>query len=109
MTLNRILRIACVLLVLTTTPVVAQQRVWTETGEEVSGWEFVARWRPAREVAGDYYDFIPRDDGQLSLVIADAAGKGMPAALFMARTSKVIQTIGLQSGSQFDTLVQTNE
>jgi sigma-B regulation protein RsbU (phosphoserine phosphatase) len=58
---------------------------------QLSGWEFVARWRPAREVAGDYYDFIPRDDGQLSLVIADAAGKGMPAALFMVLTRSIVR------------------
>ncbi|NIO68862.1 MAG: GAF domain-containing protein, partial [Anaerolineae bacterium] len=37
---------------------------------QVPGWEFVARWQPAREVAGDYYDFIPLDGEQLGLVIA---------------------------------------
>lgn len=51
---------------------------------QVSGWEFVARWQPAREVAGDYYDFIPLTGGQIGLVVADVSDKGMAAALFMA-------------------------
>jgi len=58
---------------------------------QVPGWEFVARWRPAREVAGDYYDFIPGDERELGLVIADAAGKGMPAALFMVLTRSIVR------------------
>jgi serine phosphatase RsbU (regulator of sigma subunit) len=58
---------------------------------QVSGWEFAARWRPARQVAGDYYDFIPLDGGRLGLVIADVSDKGMPAALFMAMTRSTIR------------------
>jgi sigma-B regulation protein RsbU (phosphoserine phosphatase) len=58
---------------------------------EIPGWEFVARWRPAREVAGDYYDFIPGDDGKLGLVIADVTDKGMPAALFMALARSIVR------------------
>ena len=41
---------------------------------QVPGWEFAARWQPAREVAGDYYDFIPLDEEQLGLVISPVAG-----------------------------------
>lgn len=55
------------------------------------GWEFVACWRPAREVAGDFYDFIPGEAGQLGLVIADVTDKGMPAALFMALTRSIVR------------------
>jgi sigma-B regulation protein RsbU (phosphoserine phosphatase) len=58
---------------------------------QLPGWEFVARWRPAREVAGDYYDFIADDQGQLGLVIADVTDKGMPAALFMALTRSIVR------------------
>ena len=58
---------------------------------QIPGWEFVARWLPARQVAGDYYDFIPAQDGQLGIVIADVSDKGMPAALFMTLTRSIIR------------------
>jgi sigma-B regulation protein RsbU (phosphoserine phosphatase) len=54
-------------------------------------WEFAACWHPARQVAGDFYDFIPCDDGRLGLVIGDVSDKGMPAALFMALTRSIVR------------------
>jgi len=57
----------------------------------IPGWEFIVRWKPARQVGGDYYDFIQIEDGQLGLVIADVTDKGMPAALFMAFTRSIIR------------------
>ena len=58
---------------------------------ELAGWEFAASWLPAREVAGDFYDFIPRDGRDLGLVIADVTDKGMGAALFMALTRSMVR------------------
>lgn len=58
---------------------------------QLEGWEFVARWEPAREVAGDYFDFIPVDDNQLGLVIADVTDKGAPAALFMVFSNSIVR------------------
>jgi sigma-B regulation protein RsbU (phosphoserine phosphatase) len=57
----------------------------------LEGWEFAARWEPAREVAGDYYDLFEVEDGKLGVVIADVADKGMPAALFMASTRSIVR------------------
>ncbi len=51
---------------------------------QIRGFELAARCQPARETGGDFYDFIEFDDGRLGIVIADVAGKGMPAALLMA-------------------------
>lgn len=48
------------------------------------GWEVVARFRPALEVAGDFYDAFLLPHGFLAMVIADVVGKGITAALFMA-------------------------
>jgi sigma-B regulation protein RsbU (phosphoserine phosphatase) len=58
---------------------------------QIPGWEFAASWQPAREVSGDYYDFISLGCGKLGLVIADVTGKGMPAALFMALTRSIVR------------------
>jgi phosphoserine phosphatase RsbU/P len=58
---------------------------------QVPGWEFAARWHPAREVAGDYYDFIPAGPDSLGLVIADVTDKGAPAALFMVFSNSIVR------------------
>ena len=49
-----------------------------------AGWELAARYQPALEVAGDFYDAFLLPHGFLALVIADVVGKGVTAALFMA-------------------------
>lgn len=54
---------------------------------ELPGYEFYAYYAAAREVGGDYYDFIHLADQRLALALGDVAGKGMPAALLMARLS----------------------
>jgi serine phosphatase RsbU (regulator of sigma subunit) len=54
---------------------------------EVPGYEFFSYYEAAREVGGDYYDFIPLSDGRLAVTLGDVAGKGMPAALLMAKLS----------------------
>jgi sigma-B regulation protein RsbU (phosphoserine phosphatase) len=46
---------------------------------------------PAREVGGDLYDFFPTEDGMLCFLIGDVSGKGMPAALFMARAKSLLR------------------
>ena len=51
----------------------------------VPGYEFYAYYQPAREVGGDLYTFVPLPNNRLAIAIGDVAGKGMPAALLMAR------------------------
>jgi NO-binding membrane sensor protein with MHYT domain len=52
---------------------------------ELGGYVFAASTVPARTVGGDFYDFIPMGENKLGLLIGDVSGKGVPAALDMAR------------------------
>jgi sigma-B regulation protein RsbU (phosphoserine phosphatase) len=74
----------------------------------LTGWEFTARWEPAREVAGDYYDFPPCINGATGLVIADVTDKGMPAALFMALTRSAIRANVCETASPADGIARAN-
>jgi sigma-B regulation protein RsbU (phosphoserine phosphatase) len=58
----------------------------------ILGFTLAADWRPAREVAGDFYDFFPLPDGRWGMVLADVSGKGAPAALYMAMTRSLIRS-----------------
>ena len=52
---------------------------------KVAGYRFYDFYAPAKEVGGDYYDYFQLPDGRLALVLGDVAGKGVPAALLMAK------------------------
>ena len=70
--------------------------------------ELYAFMMPAKEVGGDFYDFFMVDDTHIALVMADVAGKGVPAALFMA-ISKVLIKTSVQAGrSPGETLERVN-
>jgi serine phosphatase RsbU (regulator of sigma subunit) len=58
---------------------------------QAPGWEFSAWWEPARQVSGDFYDFVPLNDNHLGIVIGDVTDKGMPAALFMADARSTVR------------------
>jgi serine phosphatase RsbU (regulator of sigma subunit) len=57
----------------------------------LEGWQIAPYYRPAREVGGDFYDFHPLSDDRLGLVVGDATGKGVPAALVMSTTCGMLQ------------------
>jgi serine phosphatase RsbU (regulator of sigma subunit) len=63
-----------------------------ETLPQTAGWEIAASFRPARQVAGDFYDAFELSSGRLGLVIADVCGKGVGAALFMALFRSLIRS-----------------
>lgn len=53
--------------------------------------EIYAYMKPAREVGGDFYDYIKMDEDNLYFVIGDVSGKGIPATLFMVKTMHLIE------------------
>jgi serine phosphatase RsbU (regulator of sigma subunit)/pSer/pThr/pTyr-binding forkhead associated (FHA) protein len=54
---------------------------------ETAGYDFYAHYEAAQEVGGDYYDFIPLPGDRWAMMLGDVAGKGVPAALLMAKIS----------------------
>jgi phosphoserine phosphatase RsbU/P len=54
---------------------------------QVPGYEFFSHYEPAQEVGGDYYDFIPLPGRRVAVLLGDVAGKGVAAALLMAKLS----------------------
>jgi steroid delta-isomerase-like uncharacterized protein len=77
----------------------------------LEGWEISPRYQPAREVGGDFYDFHLLSEGRLGLVVGDATGKGVPAALVMSTTCGMLQVTAqaLGSSSPGEVLEQVNE
>jgi predicted ester cyclase len=78
---------------------------------ELEGWQISPFYRPAREVGGDFYDFHLLSEGRLGVVVGDATGKGVPAALVMATTCGMLQLAAraLDSPSPGEVLAQVNE
>jgi serine phosphatase RsbU (regulator of sigma subunit) len=74
-------------------------------------WEISPRYQPAREVGGDFYDFHFLSEGKLGLVVGDATGKGVPAALVMSTTCGMLQLAAqeLDSSSPGEVLSRVNE
>ena len=63
---------------------------------------------PAREVGGDYYDFLPLDDHRVGVLIADVAGKGTSAALYMAELKGLVLSLSQIHQSPRDLLIAAN-
>ena len=59
---------------------------------QVEGVAISVHATPSRTVGGDFYDFVKIDDKQLGVVIADASGKGMPAALMIAQIQAIVHS-----------------
>jgi ketosteroid isomerase-like protein len=78
---------------------------------ELEGWEIAPHYQPAREVGGDFYDFHPLPEGRLGLVVGDATGKGVPAALVMSSTCGMLQAVSqaLDSSSPGEVLERVNK
>jgi sigma-B regulation protein RsbU (phosphoserine phosphatase) len=68
-----------------------QQSILPESPPRTEGFELAALNLPAKQVGGDFYDFVPLSQDKWGIVIADVSGKGVPAALFMALSRTMIR------------------
>jgi serine phosphatase RsbU (regulator of sigma subunit) len=75
----------------------------------IPGFSLAASSIPAREVGGDFYDFILLGERRLGLVIADVAGKGIPAALFMALSRSIVRAMALTDHTIETSIEESNE
>jgi serine phosphatase RsbU (regulator of sigma subunit) len=77
----------------------------------LEGWQISPLYQPAREVGGDFYDFHLLSGGRLGLVVGDATGKGVPAALVMSTTCGMLRAVAqaLDSSSPGEMLQRVNE
>jgi ketosteroid isomerase-like protein len=86
-----------------------QQALLPKEVPELEGWDISPLYQPAREVGGDFYDFFELKDEHLGLVVGDATGKSVPAALVMATARSMLRAVAQASSSPGDVLRRVND
>jgi serine phosphatase RsbU (regulator of sigma subunit)/predicted ester cyclase len=76
---------------------------------QLEGWRITPIYQPAREVGGDFYDFHLLSEGRLGVVVGDATGKGVPAALVMSTTCGMLRLAAQSYASPGEMLQRVNE
>jgi sigma-B regulation protein RsbU (phosphoserine phosphatase) len=75
---------------------------------QMPGLSVTALCVPAREVGGDYYDFLPLDDHRVGILVADVSGKGTSAALYMAELKGLVLSLSRIHTSPRELLIDAN-
>ena len=86
-----------------------QQTLLPKTLPELPGYDVAAYYQPAREVGGDFYDFLDLEDGRFGLVVGDVTDKGVPAALVMATTRTMLRAAAQRLLSPGEVLQRVND
>ncbi len=86
-----------------------QERILPRRLPTPPGFDLGARMVAAREVGGDFFDVFPLGNDSLGLVVGDACGKGVPAALFMALTRSLLRAEAARAESPAAALRETNQ
>ncbi len=74
----------------------------------VEGWSIAGGWQAARQVGGDFYDFIQIEPDDWGIVIADVADKGVPAALFMVMSRTLMRAVAISGRAPAKALMRVN-
>ncbi|MCE9604028.1 MAG: SpoIIE family protein phosphatase [Planctomycetia bacterium] len=85
-----------------------QQGFLPATPPQISSYEFFDFYEAANQIGGDYFDYVPLQGGRIAVVIGDVAGKGMPAALLMAKLSADVRYSLASSTSPADAVNRLN-
>jgi serine phosphatase RsbU (regulator of sigma subunit)/putative methionine-R-sulfoxide reductase with GAF domain len=75
---------------------------------QIEGASVASYWQAARQVSGDFYDFMPLSDNIWGIAIADVADKGVPAALFMALSRTILRTVAFNRRNPSEVLQRCN-
>ncbi len=86
-----------------------QQTLLPKALPELPGYDVAAYYQPAREVGGDFYDFLELEDGRLGLVVGDVTDKGVPAAIVMATTRTMLRAAAQRLFSPGEVLRRVND
>ncbi len=86
-----------------------QQTLLPKVVPQLEGWSIAAHYQPAREVGGDFYDFMELEDGRLGIVVGDVTDKGVPAALVMATTRTILRSAAQRFDSPGEVLQRAND
>ncbi|MFP6595874.1 MAG: PP2C family protein-serine/threonine phosphatase [Candidatus Hydrogenedentota bacterium] len=85
-----------------------QRALLPEAPPVVDGLEIIGWSRPSKEVGGDFYDFLELAPGKIGLVLGDATGKGVPAALLTTQCASALRTLSGQFSDPSELLQRTN-
>jgi serine phosphatase RsbU (regulator of sigma subunit)/putative methionine-R-sulfoxide reductase with GAF domain len=80
-----------------------------EACPEIPGYQIDALWQTAREVSGDFYDFVALTGGRFAITIADVSDKGIAAAMFMALSRTILRTMTIGKPTPRETVERAND
>jgi serine phosphatase RsbU (regulator of sigma subunit) len=86
-----------------------QQTLLPKHVPDLPGYQLAAYYQPAREVGGDFYDFLDLENGHLGLVVGDVTDKGVPAAIVMATTRTMLRASAQRLDSPGEVLKRVND
>jgi len=86
-----------------------QQTLLPSSFPEVEGFDIASYYEAAKEVGGDYFDFVQVDKDTLGIVVADVSGKGVPGSLIMTMIRTALRTEARGNKNAADVLAKVND